>query len=89
VNIYPVAVEEIIRAAGSIAEYQVIVGTGGSLAELGVKIEPAADCRDVAGLVQGLERAFDKAFALRVPVSAVSPGTLPRFEMKAKRWVRS
>ena len=27
-------------------------------------------------------------FSLRVPVSAVAPGTLPRFEMKAKRWIK-
>ena len=89
VNVYPAAVEEIIRAAGGIAEYQVTIGTGGALAELGVKIEPTADCPDVASLVHHLERSFDKAFALRVPVTAVATGTLPRFEMKAMRWVRS
>ncbi len=89
VNIYPSAVEEIIRSTGSVTEYQVTVVSSGTLVELTVKIEPAADCPDVSGLVRRLESSFDKAFALRVPVTAVSPGTLPRFEMKAKRWVRS
>jgi len=89
VNVYPGAVEEIIRAAGGVAEYQVNIGTNGALAELNIKIEPATDCRDVAGLIHRLESSFDKALALRVPVTAVSPGSLPRFEMKAKRWVRS
>jgi phenylacetate-CoA ligase len=89
VNVYPSAVEEIIRASGEVAEYQVNVSTAHSLVELDVKVEPTADCGDVTALVRNLEKDFDKAFALRVPVTAVSSGTLPRFEMKAKRWVRS
>jgi hypothetical protein len=28
------------------------------------------------------------AFSLRVPVTICPPGALPRFEMKARRWVR-
>jgi transposase-like protein len=39
-------------------------------------------------LVKRLEKSFEDAFALRVPVKTVSAGTLPRFEMKAKRWVK-
>jgi phenylacetate-CoA ligase len=89
VNIYPGAVEEIIRAAGGVAEYQVRVSTARALAELSVHIEPHPDCADVAALVAALEKKFQASFALRVPVVAVPQGTLPRFEMKAKRWVRN
>jgi phenylacetate-CoA ligase len=88
VNIYPSAVEEIICASGEVTEYQVNISTAQSLTELGVKIEPTSDCRDIAGLVMKLEKDFDKAFTLRVPVTAVPTGTLPRFELKAKRWMR-
>ncbi len=89
VNIYPGAVEEIIRATDSVAEYQVQVSTARALTELSLRIEPRPECADVAALVAGLEKKFQANFALRVPVSAVPPGTLPRFEMKAKRWVRN
>ena len=89
VNIYPGAVEEIIRATGSVAEYQVQVSTVRALTELSLRIEPHPECKDVSALVAGLEKKFQASFSLRVPVSAVPPGTLPRFEMKAKRWVRS
>lgn len=89
VNIYPGAVEEIIQATDSISEYQVQVSTVRALAELSLRIEPRADCGDVSSLVSGLEKKFQTSFALRVPVTAVPPGTLPRFEMKAKRWVKS
>lgn len=88
VNIYPGAVEEIIRATDSVAEYQVQVSTIRALTELSLRIEPHPGCQDVSSLVAGLEKKFQASFSLRVPVSAVPPGTLPRFEMKAKRWVR-
>jgi phenylacetate-CoA ligase len=89
VKIYPSAVEEIIRAQGAVAEYQVRMSTAQALAELRVTIEPAPDCADVPALVLQLEHAFREAFALRVPVSAASPGSLPRFELKARRWVKT
>jgi hypothetical protein len=33
--------------------------------------------------------ALVQAFSLRIPVVVVPGGGLPRFEMKAHRWVRS
>jgi phenylacetate-CoA ligase len=89
VNVYPSAVEEIIRACGGVAEYQVQVSTAQALTELSVQVEPSAECTDVPDLVRKLEGAFQAALALRVPVSSVAPGTLPRLEMKARRWVKS
>jgi phenylacetate-CoA ligase len=86
VNVYPAAVDEVVRACGGVAEYQVEVTTAGSLAELSLQFEPAPDCADVPGLVKKLRASFEAAFSLRVPVRAVAAGTLPRFELKAKRW---
>jgi phenylacetate-coenzyme A ligase PaaK-like adenylate-forming protein len=34
-----------------------------------------------------LAKSFQETLALRVPVKLVEPGSLPRFELKAKRWV--
>jgi phenylacetate-CoA ligase len=86
VNIYPSAVEEIIRATDGVSEYQVRISTVQALTELSLQIEAKPGCDDVA---TKLEKSFQSKFALRVPVTMVPPGTLPRFEMKAKRWVRS
>jgi phenylacetate-CoA ligase len=88
VNIFPAAVEEIIRAAGDVLEYRVTVSTTQSLPELSVCIEPRPGCQ-TAALAGELEKKFETQFALRVPVTTVPPGTLPRFEMKAQRWLRS
>jgi phenylacetate-CoA ligase len=71
-----------------VAEYQVKVSSARALAELAVTIEPGPEAGDPAALARRLEHAFQSALQLRVPVRAVPPGTLPRFEMKAKRWVR-
>ena len=35
-----------------------------------------------------LEGAFRRNYNLRVPVTVAAPGELPRFELKAKRWIR-
>ena len=63
-----------------------VAGDARSLTELSVQIEPTTSCADPSGVVKRLEKAFEVAFTLRVPVTAVAHGTLPRFEMKAKRW---
>jgi len=86
VNIYPTAVEEIVRGFADIAEYEVRVDKSASLAELILRIEPRAGCGDPAALLQRVQAALQAAFQLRVPVELAPAGNLPRFEMKAKRW---
>lgn len=88
VNIYPAAVEEILRRFADVAEYQVQVATATAMTELRLEIEPADRCPDVAGLKNQVRQALEAAFNLRIPVETVAPGSLPRFEMKAKRWLR-
>jgi len=88
VNVYPSAVEEIVRSCDDVAEYQVKLTTENALTELRVEIEPAESCRDGAALAVCVKKAFETALALRVPVEVVAPGTLPRFEMKARRWIK-
>ncbi len=88
VNVYPTAVEEVVRSCGGIAEYRVEVRSGLALSELSLQIEPAPGHDDTSALASRLESSLHKAFSLRIPVSTVSPGSLPRFELKAKRWIR-
>lgn len=85
VNLYPGALEEVVRKIPEILEYRVSVHRGAGLAEVSVEIETAA-ARGVAG---HLEAAFERAFSLRIPVKEVEAGTLPRFELKARRWVHT
>lgn len=89
VNVYPSAVEAILRDFNEIAEYRVQVTNKNSLAELRLEVEPVKETHDLEGLLACVGKAFETTLALRVPVSAVPPGTLPRFEMKAQRWLRT
>ena len=88
VNIYPGAVEELIRGMPEIAEYAVRVDESNPLTEMTVQIEPAPACADRDGVARALEQKFQAAWSLRVPVTAVSTGALPRYELKAKRWTK-
>lgn len=86
VNVYPTAVEELVRGVPGVAEYRVEVDRSGALTELRLVAEPE-DQADVEAVRLALERAFREAWSLRVPVAAAAPGELPRFELKARRWV--
>lgn len=88
VNIYPSAVEEIIRSLAEIAEYTVHVDQSKTLAELTVQIETAPGA-DAPGLARTLEQKFEAAWSLRVPVSVAAPGQLPRYELKSRRWIKT
>jgi len=88
VNLYPSAVEEVLRSCESVLEYRVEVQTGTALPEVRLKIEVTPECHDPESLVKRLETSLRTTFALRIPVSIVPSGALPRFEMKSKRWAR-
>lgn len=88
VNVYPAALEEVVRACGGIGEYQVRVSSARALTELSLVVEPEAGVEDPARVCHRLESALRDALALRIPVVAAESGSLPRFEMKARRWVR-
>ena len=87
VNIYPSAIEEIIRTCGDVAEFRVHLSNAKTLAEIKIAIEPVTSCSQPKALSAKLEKLLSQAFSLRIPVETVGTGTLPRFEMKAKRWV--
>jgi phenylacetate-CoA ligase len=89
VNVYPSAVEEVIRAVGGVAEYQATVTTRGPLTELALVIEPQPEVADEVALARRVATALETAFTLHIPIQLAARGTLPRFEMKARRWTRA
>ncbi|MDX1981148.1 MAG: AMP-binding protein, partial [Bryobacteraceae bacterium] len=85
VNIYPTAVEQIVRGFGEIAEYQAHIGQKGAMTEMHLVIEPRDSVRNAAALVAAVEKALQTAFNLRIPVATAPSGSLPRAELKARR----
>jgi phenylacetate-CoA ligase len=88
-NVYPRAVEAIVREHGEIDEFQIHLYTAeGIRDEIEVLVEipgPSADADRILGdLGKQLAEAHE---GLRFGVKKVDDGTLPRFELKAKRLV--
>jgi len=88
VNIHPSAVEDVLRRFDEIAEFQAGITTQNCMTELSLRIEAKSDCDDPEGLATRIAKELQTNFSLRVPVMIVASGTLPRFEMKAKHWIR-
>jgi phenylacetate-CoA ligase len=86
VNVYPSAIEELVRKFAAAAEYRVIVDQRSALTEICLQIE--LEFNTEAETIQNeLRQAIAVAMGLRSQVQVVPPGTLPRQEMKAQRWI--
>ncbi|MBV9823133.1 MAG: AMP-binding protein [Actinobacteria bacterium] len=84
-NFYPSALEAVIHRFPEVAEYRVEVDQTGPLAALHVEVEAAIETG--AGLAERVGRAIRDELMFRAEVRTVPPGTLPRFDMKARRVV--
>jgi phenylacetate-CoA ligase len=85
VNVYPAAVENLLRRHQAVEEFRVTLTRRGEMAEVLIEIE----CRDGAGgesTARAVRRTFESSLGLRPEVTTVSRGTLPRFELKAQRF---
>ncbi len=84
-NLYPTALEQVLRQIPEIAEYRVEARQDRELTALRIEVEPSA-IEQGNGLAQKVENAVREKFLFRPDVSIVGPGSLPRFEMKATRF---
>jgi phenylacetate-CoA ligase len=85
-NLYPAAIEAVVRRFPEVAEFRIVVDRSGPLADLCVEVEPCEGVLTV-GLADTVARAIRDELLFRVPVAAVAVGSLPRYEMKARRVV--
>jgi phenylacetate-CoA ligase len=85
VNVYPAAIESVVRAFPEIVEFRSTVSRDGALRSLSLEIEAAPDAAPV--IQRKLAQRLLDALGLTVPVRIAQPGSLPRFEMKARRFV--
>lgn len=88
VNLYPAAIDAIVREFAQILEYQVLVEGNQGLSQVNLIIEAGQQTQG-AEIAQALGHRLHAHFNLRIPVTHVPPGSLPRQELKAKRWIFS
>lgn len=87
VNVYPAAIEAILRRFPEVVEFRSTVAASGPLRSLSVEIEADPQAKDAPGLAARVAQDLREALGLTVPVRVTEPGALPRFEMKARRFV--
>lgn len=80
INIYPSAIDALVRDIHGIGEYQVEVDRRAALTELRITAE--AD----PATAETLAKKLQNTLGLRIPVTPANPDSLPTFEVKAKRW---
>ncbi len=85
VNLYPSMVEHVLLGIdGATPHYRLIVERPGALDQIALECEPAPDA-DRDALRARAERELREHIGLRIPVSVVEPGSLPRSDGKAAR----
>lgn len=90
VNVFPSAVEDIIRRHPVINEFQVVIDREREMDRITVRLEPAVGTDPAAVSEASREIARELAYAhqgLRFEVETVERGVLPRYELKARRVV--
>ena len=86
VNVYPAAIESVVHRFPEVTAFRSIVSKGGAMPSIRVELE-VGPAGDTAGAAAKVALQLREALGLTVPVHVVQAGTLPRFEMKAVRFV--
>ncbi len=86
VNVYPAGIEAVVRQVAEVVEFRSTVSRPGALRSLRLEIELTAGC-ERAAVSSRLAANLRDAIGMTVPITVVDAGTLPRFEMKASRFI--
>ena len=87
VNVYPASIESVVRRFAEVVEFRSTVSRQGAMRALALEIELAPAVADGAGVAARVSQQLREALGLTVPVHVAAAGSLPRFEMKARRFV--
>jgi phenylacetate-CoA ligase len=86
INVFPSALEAVVRQFPVIDEFQIEAYKRGELDEIRLHLE--VDGPSPEGVLRSVVEAVRLAVGIRVEAVAVPPKSLPRYELKAKRVVR-
>ncbi len=87
VNMYPSAIDNLVRAVPQIVEYEVeIRGSGGS-DDILIKLETAEEA-SFDDVKSALLAGFRSQFNIRVEIQEAARESLPRYELKSRRYKR-
>lgn len=81
VNIFPTSIEQILRSFPEVLEYRLTAHKNGAMDEISVEVE------DRLEQPERIVKELQLRLGLRVEVKNVPVGSLPRYELKGKRFV--
>lgn len=84
VNVYPSAVEAVVRQFPDVVEFMVEQRKVDAMDEIELLVEIPGNVSKQ--LLKQLESRLRDTFSMRIPVRLVDEGSLPRYEFKAHRW---
>jgi phenylacetate-CoA ligase len=87
-NVYPSAIEAVVRRFAEVAEYRVLVDESRESSQMVIELEPLFP-EAGSHLAERVAVAVRDAMLFRPEVRLVPPQSLPRFELKARRWVKT
>ncbi len=86
-NLFPASIETVIREFHEIVEFRIVITTHRAMPHVRLEIEPApTTAEDELGA--RLAQAIKDRLNFQPEVRLMPPGSLPRFEMKARRVVK-
>jgi phenylacetate-CoA ligase len=85
-NVYPSALQAIVHRFAEVVEYRIVVDRDGSLPRLRLDLEVSGG--DPARVAARVDRAVRDELLFRAEVHLVPLGSLPRFELKARRVIQ-
>lgn len=87
-NVFPSSVEAVLREFDDVAEFQMTVINERAMQQLQITIEPVAECSDVDGLLRRIVVVVRERLNFQPDVQSAIVGSLPRFELKGRRFHR-
>jgi phenylacetate-CoA ligase len=87
-NVFPSTIEDVVRRFDCVDEFRMEVRRHAEMAELRVVVEideAKWDAAGIAATLHELREALRLACGIRIDAAAVGAGSLPRFQLKAKR----
>jgi phenylacetate-CoA ligase len=85
VNVYPAAVESIVREESAVSEFQIEIFERRRMWEMRAEVE-VNETSKPQEVKARLEKELHRRLGLRAEVALVPLGSLPRFELKARRF---
>jgi len=85
INVFPSAVENLVRQCESVEEFRITVTTEREMGNLAIELELSKNANPESAR-KTVDQTIQNGLSLRPEITLVPSGSLPRFEMKAKRF---